>query len=97
VREEAAAAPSNLRSAAPALPPDPHRLPPPGEWFAADAARHLVDRPRYCPMCASELERGLVSEWWSGADRVFLTWCAGCRWTGHVVLFPRAVIEEPQH
>ena len=43
------------------------------------------------------LDRGLITEWWSGADRVFLTWCAECRWTGNVVLFARAVIEEPEH
>jgi hypothetical protein len=81
----------------PALPPDPHRLPPPGDWFASDAAHHLLDKPKFCPMCSSTLERGLISEWWSGTDRVFLTWCAECRWTGNVVLFERAVIEEPEH
>lgn len=81
----------------PALPPDPHRLPPAGDWFASDAAHHLLDRPKFCPMCASSLDKGLVSEWWSGEDRVFLTWCPGCRWTGNVVLFARAIIEEPEH
>ena len=81
----------------PALPPDPHRLPPPGDWFASDAAHHLLDRPRFCPACGSGLDRGLISEWWSGSDRVFLTWCAECRWTGNVVMFDRAVIEEPEH
>jgi hypothetical protein len=81
----------------PPLPPDPHRLPPPGAWFAPDAARHLLDRPKFCPMCAASLERGLVSEWWSAEDRIFLTWCSRCRWTGNVVLFARAVIEEPEH
>lgn len=79
------------------LPPDPHRLPPAGDWFASDAARHLVDRPKHCPMCAASLDRGLVSEWWSGPDRLFLTWCASCQWTGNVVPFTRAIIEEPQH
>lgn len=81
----------------PSLPPDPHRLPPPGDWFASDAARHLLDRPKFCPACGSALDRGLISEWWSGDDRVFLTWCAECRWTGNVVLFARAMIEEPEH
>ena len=80
-----------------ALPPDPHRLPPPDDWFAADAAHHLLDKPRFCPMCAAPLHRGLTTEWWHGDDRVFLTWCAQCRWTGNVVLFARAVIEEPEH
>lgn len=81
----------------PALPPDPHRLPPAGDWFASDAAHHLLDKPKFCPGCAASLDGGLTSEWWSGHDRVFLTWCAACRWTGNVVLFDRAVIEEPEH
>lgn len=81
----------------PELPPDPHRLPPPGDWFASDAAHHLLDRPKYCPQCGGSLERGLTTEWWSGADRVFLTWCAQCRWSGNITLFRRAVIEEPEH
>lgn len=85
------------RGGGPALPPDPHRLPPAGDWFASDAAHHLLDRPKFCPSCGQSLERGLISEWWSGAERVFLTWCAACRWTGNVVLFDRAVIEEPEH
>jgi hypothetical protein len=80
-----------------ALPADPHRLPAPGEWFARDAERHLLDRPRFCPMCGKGLDRGLTTEWWSGEDRVFLTWCAHCSWTGNVVRFVRAVIEEPEH
>ncbi len=81
----------------PALPPDPHRLPPPGDWFASDAARHLLDKPKFCPACAASLDRGLISEWWNAGDRVFLTWCAECKWTGNVVLFTHAVIEEPEH
>lgn len=83
--------------AMPALPPDPHRLPAPGDWFASDAAHHLLDKPKFCPRCAASLDRGLISEWWSGQERIFLTWCAACRWTGNVVLFDRAIIEEPEH
>lgn len=81
----------------PTLPPDPHRLPAPGAWFASDAAHHLLDKPKFCPRCAAALDRGLISEWWSGAERVFLTWCAECRWTGNIVLFDHAIIEEPEH
>lgn len=81
----------------PQLPPDPHRLPSPGDWFASDAAHHLLDRPKFCPSCGATLERGLITEWWSGPDRVFLTWCAECRWTGNIALFARATIEEPEH
>jgi hypothetical protein len=79
------------------MPPDPHRLPPAGEWFASDAAHHLLDKPMFCPNCAAALERGLVAEWWSGRERMFLTWCAECKWTGSIVLFDRAIIEEPEH
>ena len=86
-----------MRVPCPRFLPDPHRLPPPGDWFASDAAHHLLDRPKFCPMCASVLDRGLVTEWWSGEDRVFLTWCAECRWTGNLVLFARTTIEEPEH
>ncbi len=81
----------------PGLPADPHRLPPPGEWFAADAANHLLDRPRFCPGCGASLERGLVTEWWTADERVFLTWCSRCRWTGNIVLVPRMTIHEPEH
>lgn len=80
-----------------ALPPDPHKLPPAGEWFAPDAERHLLDRPKFCPMCGSSLERGLTSEWWTANERVFLTWCPDCKWTGNVVRFDKAIIEEPEH
>jgi hypothetical protein len=80
-----------------ALPPDPHRLPDPAEWFGADAERHLLDRPAYCPMCAAALDLGIVTEFWSADERVFLTWCAACHWTGHVVQFERATIYEPEH
>lgn len=79
------------------LPADPHRLPAPGEWFAGDAERHLLDRPRFCPMCGQSLDRGLTSEWWSADDRVFLTWCAHCSWTGNIIRFTVAYIEEPEH
>jgi hypothetical protein len=79
------------------LPADPHRLPARGEWFGPDAERHLLDRPRFCPMCGESLEPGLTSESWSADDRIFLTWCAQCRWTGHVVRFERATIYEEEH
>ena len=79
------------------LPADPHRLPPAGEWFSADAERHLLDRPRFCPMCGGSLDGGLTSESWSADERIFLTWCPHCSWTGHVVHFHRATISEPEH
>lgn len=79
------------------LPADPHRLPPPGEWFAPDAERHLLDRPRFCPMCGAPLDNGLVSESWSGDQRVFFTWCAACSWLGDVVRYDRVSIDEPEH
>jgi hypothetical protein len=82
---------------APALPVDPHRLPPRGEWFAPDAERHLLDRPRFCPMCGESLEPGLTSESWTADERVFLTWCAHCSWMGNVVRFDHVAIDEPEH
>jgi hypothetical protein len=83
--------------AGPGLPADPHRLPPPGEWFAGDAERHLLDRPRFCPMCGASLDGGLVSESWAADQRIFLTWCAGCSWLGEVVRFERVAISEAEH
>jgi hypothetical protein len=79
------------------LPLDPHLLPHPGEWFAPDAERHLLDRPRFCPMCGGSLDRGLASEYWQADERIFLVWCAECSWTGNVVRFDRATILEPEH
>ncbi len=79
------------------LPPDPHLLPDPGEWFAPDAERHLLDRPQFCPMCGTSLAAGITTEYWTADERVFLTWCATCRWTGNVVRFDRATIYEPEH
>ncbi len=80
-----------------ALPPDPHLLPHPGEWFARDAERHLLDRPVFCPMCGASLAAGITTEYWSSDERVFLTWCAGCSWTGNVVRFDHATIYEAEH
>jgi hypothetical protein len=79
------------------LPADPHRLPPAGEWFSGDAERHMLDRPRFCPMCGGSLDRGLTSESWSSDERIFLTWCPHCTWTGNVVHSDRATISEPEH
>ncbi len=79
------------------LPADPHALPPPGEWFAPDAERHLLDRPRFCPMCGASLDGGLVSESWAADQRIFLTWCAGCSWLGDVVRYDEVSIDEPEH
>jgi hypothetical protein len=69
----------------------------PGQWFARDAERHLLDRPRFCPMCGASLDRGLTSESWAADERIFLTWCAACEWTGNIVRFGRATGFEPEH
>jgi hypothetical protein len=81
------------------LPPDPHRLPPPGAWFAGDAERHLLDRPRFCPMCGESIDAdgGITTEYWSGDSRCFMTWCADCGWFGEVVRFDRVTITEEEH
>jgi hypothetical protein len=46
-------------------------------------------------MCGESLDRGLISESWAADERIFLTWCPQCSWTGNIVRFDRAVIEEP--
>ncbi|MFM8897089.1 MAG: hypothetical protein ACKOE2_17390 [Actinomycetales bacterium] len=80
------------------LPPDPHRLPPPDAWFARDAERHLLDRPRFCPMCGHALDaNGITTEYWSADSRNFMTWCGSCRWFGEVVRFGMVVITEAEH
>lgn len=82
-----------------ALPPDPYRLPPVGSWFGPDAERHLIDRPKFCPMCAADLETGggITTEYWAGDLRVFMTWCGACSWFGEVVRFDMVTIEEEEH
>jgi hypothetical protein len=81
------------------LPPDPHALPDPGAWFARDAERHYLDRPRFCPMCAASLVdgAGLTTEYWTSDVRVFMTWCGSCGWFGEVVRFDRVTITEEEH
>jgi len=82
------------------LPPDPHRLPAPTDWFAPDAERHLLDKPKHCPMCgaAIDISSGIVTEFWQGTDRVFMTWCSACSWFGEVVFYTRGVtITEAEH
>ena len=81
------------------LPPDPHRLPPPGDWFARDAERHLLDQPKFCPMCAASIHDhgGISTEYWMSAERHFMTWCGACGWFGEVVRFEMVVISEVDH
>ncbi len=82
-----------------ALPPDPHRLPPRGSWFGPDAERHLLDRPKFCPMCAVDLEDagGISTEYWTADLRVFMTWCGDCGWFGEIVRFDMVTITEAEH
>jgi hypothetical protein len=81
------------------LPPDPHRLPNPNEWFAPDAERHLLDRPRFCPMCGLGIAEGfgITTEYWTADARNFMTWCGECGWFGEVVRFTRVTITEEEH
>ena len=71
-------------------------------WYPQDAAAHRRDAPRYCPGCAAPLAladggHGLVTEYWTGADRVFVCFCGACGWSGDVVLAARVVGHEPEH
>jgi hypothetical protein len=81
------------------LPDDPHLLPAPGEWFAPDAERHYLDRPRFCPMCAASIgdHGGITTEYWTADTRNFMTWCGECGWFGEVVRFDRVTILEEEH
>jgi len=68
-------------------------------WFPADAERHRRDAPRYCPACAAALAlpdggQGLVTEYWTGRDRVFVCYCGACGWSGDIVLSDRVVGHE---
>ena len=82
--------------------PDLHgelRLPPPTAWFAGDAERHLLDRPRHCPDCGGSLVDGpsFVVEYWTGDDRVYYCWCGRCTWSGTIVTVHRIVSHESDH
>ena len=88
-----AAAPAGARAEAP-VGADVHR-----GWFPADAERHRRDAPRHCPACAAALSladggRGLVTEYWTGQDRVFVCFCGACGWSGDIVLAARVTGHE---
>jgi len=68
-------------------------------WFPLDAERHRRDAPRYCPGCAAALALpdggfGLVTEYWTGQDRVFVCYCGACGWSGDIVLAARVTGHE---
>jgi hypothetical protein len=68
-------------------------------WFPLDAERHRRDAPRYCPGCAAALSLadggfGLVTEYWTGQDRVFVCFCGACGWSGDIVLAARVTGHE---
>ena len=68
-------------------------------WFPADAERHRRDAPKYCPGCAVPLSladdgQGLITEYWTGADRVFVCYCGACGWSGDIVLAGRVIGHE---
>jgi hypothetical protein len=96
---DGAAPADTARTALPVeLPPDPHPLPPPQAWFARDAERHLLDRPKFCPMCGEGISSdGITTEYWSGDARYFMTWCGHCHWFGEVVRFDMVTITEVEH
>ncbi len=48
-------------------------------------------------MCGAALDGGIVCESWSADQRIFLTWCAACSWSGDVVRYDRVAITEPEH
>ena len=68
-------------------------------WFPIDAERHRRDAPKYCPACATALSlalggQGLITEYWTGTDRVFVCFCGACGWSGDIVLADRVIGHE---
>ena len=64
-----------------------------------DAERHRRDAPRYCPGCATALGlaeggHGLITEYWTGQDRVFACFCGACGWSGDIILAARVIGHE---
>jgi hypothetical protein len=53
----------------------------------------------FCPGCGASLDAdaSFVQEFWSGADRNFLCWCAACDLLSTVVLPAMIVSHEPEH
>jgi hypothetical protein len=71
-------------------------------YFPLDKLRHQADAPRFCPRCASALAlvdggRGIVVEYWTGPDRVFVCFCGSCGWSGDIVLADRVRGHEAEH
>ncbi|MDN5749644.1 MAG: hypothetical protein L0H64_14195 [Pseudonocardia sp.] len=67
-----------------------------GRYFAADAAAHRRDVPRFCPRCAEPL--GIATEFWEADERRFYCSCTGCGWTGEIT--PTGAVasgHEPEH
>jgi hypothetical protein len=62
-----------------------------------ELARSSGDTVSYCPGCGAALgEAAFVQEFWSGADRHFLCWCAACELMCTVVI-GALVGTEPEH
>jgi hypothetical protein len=71
-------------------------------WYPGDAQAHRRDAPRWCPSCARPLSladggHGIVSEYWTGPDRVFVCFCGDCGWSGDIVLAARVIGHEAEH
>lgn len=67
-------------------------------WWDDDRARHLQDRPRFCPHCATAMaddERSLSVEYWEADRRVYRARCGACGWTGDIVRVHRVEGHEP--
>lgn len=67
-------------------------------WWDPDRERHIRDRPKYCPDCASGIEEagGIAVEYWEGERRIFHTWCGACGWAGDIVRVDRMIGHEPE-
>jgi hypothetical protein len=38
--------------------------------------------------------QGLITEYWTGTDRVFVCFCGACGWSGDIVLADRVIGHE---
>ena len=58
---------------------------------------HLLDCPKFCPMCGGDLEAGggITTEYWAGTLQFHDVWRRG--WFGEVVRFDMVTIQEEEH
>ncbi len=68
-------------------------------WWDDDRARHLRDRPEYCPRCGGSIigDGGIAVEYWEAENRIYHCWCRDCGWAGDIIRIDRMIGHEPEH